>query len=222
MEPAKEEEQKPAQEQSTANDKELNFRNLQNRYERELSKERAARAQAEKVAEELMKKESSKDDDDSTDEPYVDHKRLEKKLKKTKQETKQETRVEVEQLVQQALYKERKENWLKQNPDFYEILSDKNATKFIQKAPHLAENLLKMPEGFERDQLVYNTIKVLGLDRPEEPSIQDKINSNSKSPSYQPGGMGSSPTSLQGDFSPKGQQQAYEKMQELKNRLRIS
>jgi hypothetical protein len=80
-----------------------------------------------------------------------------------------------------------------------------------------------MPEGFERQRLVYENIKALGVDKPisKEPSVQEKIEANRKSPYYQPSGVGAAPYASQSDFSAGGQKQAYEKMQELKNRLRI-
>ena len=56
----------------------------------------------------------------------------------------------------------------------------------------------------------------------KEPSIQDKIDANRRSPFYQPSGIGSAPyAGPDGDFSAAGQKTAYDKMQELKSRLRI-
>jgi len=80
-----------------------------------------------------------------------------------------------------------------------------------------------MPEGFERQKLVYKNIKALGLNMPEvkQPTIQDKIDANKRSPYYQPSGVGTAPYASVGDFSSQGQKQAYAKMQELKNKLRI-
>ena len=115
----------------------------------------------------------------------------------------------------------KQEMWLENNPDFYDVLQ--HAEKLAQKDPDLAESILEMPEGFERQKLVYKNIKALGLHRPEEkaPSIQDKIDSNRKSPYYQPSGIGTAPYSNAGDYSPAGQKQAYEKMKQLRNQLRI-
>jgi hypothetical protein len=80
-----------------------------------------------------------------------------------------------------------------------------------------------MPDTFARQKLVYKNIKALGLHRPEAkaPSVQEKIDANRKSPYYQPSGVGTAPYQSVGDFSAGGQKQAYDKMQELKNRLRI-
>ena len=63
----------------------------------------------------------------------------------------------------------------------------------------------------------------MGFDKPEQkgPSIQDKIDSNKRSPYYQPSGISAAPYAGGGDFSPAGQKNAYAKLQELKSRLRI-
>jgi len=201
------------------NDKELNFRNLEARYQRELANERAAREQAERALQERSKAALQEDEDD--DEPYVDKKKLEKKLAKFGENTMKQTQSEIQNAVQFALKQERQQNWIKSNPDFYEVLQ--HAEKFAQKDPELAETILEMPEGFERQKLVYKTIKALGLHKPEvkAPSIQEKVDANRKGPYYQPSGVGTAPYASAGDFSNSGQKQAYDKMQELKNRLRL-
>ena len=162
------------------------------------------------------------EDDDNSDEPYVDHKRLNKKLAKFGEQTKQQTQSEIQKAVQTALHEERKNNWVKSNPDFYEVLQ--HADKLARKDPDLAESILEMPDRIRKTKkLVYKTIKAQGLHKPEvkQPSIQDKVDANRRSPYYQPVGVGSAPYQSVGDFSAGGQKNAYEKMQELKNRLRI-
>jgi len=203
------------------NDKELNFRQLEAKYEKQLAQERSARMEAERIAQE-SKQRQSQDDDNDSDEPYVDHKKLNKTLAKFGEATKQQTQSEIQRAVQSALHEERKTNWVKSNPDFYDVLQ--HAEKLAQKDPDLAESILDMPEGFERQKLVYKSIKSLGLHReaPKVPSIQDKIDSNKRSAFYQPSGVGSAPyAGGQSDFSQAGQKDAYAKMQELKNKLRI-
>jgi len=211
----------PSQEQKPT-DKELNFRALQQKYERQLQEERAARLEAERVAQEHAKAASrNEDDEDDDSEPYVDNKKLNKKLARFGEKAKQQTQSEINQAVQIALREERKNNWIKNNADFYDVLQ--HAEKLLQKDPELAETILEMPEGFERQKLVYKNIKALGLHKPEvkEPPIQSKIDANRKSPYYQPSGVGSAPYSSVADYSASGQKNAYDKMQELKNRLRL-
>ncbi len=197
-------------------DKELNFRALESKYQKALEQERQAREQAEQRANELS---SKQDDDDS--EPYVDKKRLEKTLNKFGQSTQTEINKAMEIAKQKAKEELKQELWLENNADFYDTLQ--HAEKFAKAAPKLAEQILRMPEGFERQKLVYENIKTLGLDKPEtkQPSIQDKIDANRRGPYYQPTGISNSPYAPQGDFSDAGKKAAYDKIQQLKKNLRI-
>lgn len=205
--------------QAKPTDKELNFRILEAKYEKQLAQERQARQDAESKFQEIQRLKSQEEEVD--DEPYIDHKKLEKKLAKFGEQSNQRTQTEIQKAVQTAIAEERKENWIKNNPDFYDTLN--HAQAFAEKNPMLAEIILKMPESFERQQLVYNNIKALGIDKPEEKhsSMQQKVDANRRGPSYQPSNVGTSPYSNQQDFSPQGQKEAYAKMQELKSRLRI-
>lgn len=200
-------------------DKELNFRALESKYQKELEKERSARLEAEKVAQEALARRSQDEDDDS--EPYVDNKKLEKKLAKFGENNSRQTQSQIQSAVQNALEEERRNNWLEQNGDFYDVLQ--NAEKLALKDPELAKTILKMPEGFERKKLVYANIKALGLHKPEvkQSSIQEKIDANRKSPYYQPSGVGSAPYASMSDFSEHGKKTAYDKMKELQKRLSI-
>ena len=81
-----------------------------------------------------------------------------------------------------------------------------------------------MPDTFERQKLVYKNIKALKLNQEPsaKPSVQEKIDSNRRSPFYQPSGTATAPYSGGGgDHSPQGQKTAYAKMMELKSRLRL-
>lgn len=209
-----------SQVQDKPTDKELNFRNLEAKYQRQLAEERAARQDAERRAQEASRMQNQ-DDDDS--EPYVDHKKLDKKLARFGEQSKEQTKAEIQQAVQQAIYEERKNIWLKGNPDFYETLKNENLEKFANHDPELADTILQMPDNFERQKLVYKNIKALGIDKPavKQPSIQDKVDANRKSPYYQPSGVGTAPYQSVGDYSAAGQKNAYDKMQDLKNRLRL-
>lgn len=207
----------PSEQDQKPSDKEINFRNLEARYKRELEQERQARMQLEEKMKHL-----SQSDEDETDEPYVDHKRLNKKLNKFNEATQTEIHKAMETAKVKAKDELKEEMWLESNQDFYDVI-EKHSEKFAQSNPHLANTILKMPPGFERQKLVYQNIKALGLDQPEkkQSSIQEKIDSNKRSPYYQPSGVGSPGYASQGDFSPAGQKNAYEKLQELKRNLRI-
>ena len=211
------------QAQQQQSEKELNFRKQEQMFQRQLAAEKARADELERRYEESRRQaqQPQNDDDDATDEPYVDHKRLDKKLAKHEQKVKQETQTDIQRAVQAALADERKKNWLNQNSDFYDVLQ--HADKLAMKDPELADSILQMPDNFERQKLVYKNIKALGLhqDAPKPPSIQEKVDANRRSPFYQPSTVGTAPYSSQGNFSPTGQKEAYDKMQELKARLRI-
>ena len=205
---------------SKASDKELNFRALEAKYKRELEQERNARLEAERLAQEIQTKKNQHEEEED-DEPYVAPKKLEKKLAKFGQNTQSEIQKAMEMAKRSAKEELKQEMWLENNPDFYDVLQ--HAEKFAQRSPKLAESILRMPEGFERQKLVYQNIKELGIHKPEQkqPSIQEKIDANRRSPYYQPSGVGSAPYAQAGDFSLVGQKSAYDKMQELKSRLRM-
>jgi hypothetical protein len=202
-------------------DKELNFRKQQQMYERQLEAERQARLQAEQRAAELERMRGSSDDEDDDSEPYVDKKKLAKTTSKVKQEIRQETQQDVQNAIQKALEEDRRQRWLEQNPDFEETMS--HAEKLAQLDPELARSILSMPDSFERQKMVYRNIKLLGVNKPKIPeqSIQQKIDANRRTPFYQPSGVGTAPYASAGDFSQTGQRDAYKKMQELQNRLRL-
>jgi hypothetical protein len=211
--------------EAKANDKEFNFRQIEKRLQEEKAEKERIVQEKEQLASELeeLKRRSSRSDDDEEqdDEPYIDRKRLKKEQAKFGQQIKQETQSEIQRAVQTALGEERKQNWLKNNPDFYDVLQ--HAEKLAQKDPELAETILEMPNNFERQKLVYKNVKAFGLHMPErkEPSIQEKVDANRRSPYYQPSGVAAAPYAGAGDFSPVGQKNAFDKMKELQNRLRI-
>lgn len=202
-------------EEKKQSDKEINFRMMEAKHQRELAQERA---RAEELERKLQEKSKQVVEEDEDDEPYVAPKKLEKKLAKFEEKTSKKTSEEIKQAVQIALQEERNNNWLNQNSDFEEIMSQQNVSKFIQQHKDLADSISRMPEGFEREKLVYKNIKALGIHKNEvkQSSVQDKIDANKRSPYYQPSGVGAAPYNNVSDFSSQGQKQAYEKMQQLK------
>ena len=217
----------PAQNQETPkqNDKEYNFAQIRAQLERERQEKELLRQELDKtrmIANERLSATREEEEDDS--EPYVDHKRLEKKLATFGAKAKQETDERINTAVQKALSEERKNMWLKTNPDFYDVMQ--HAQTFADKDPELAETILSMPEGFERQKLVYKNIKALGLHKKEEPksTIQDKIDQNRRTAFYQPSGTGTAPYGIFSsgkDWSPSEGKNAYQKMKELQSKLRI-
>jgi len=201
--------------QQQASNKELNFRALEQKYQQQLAHERAERERLSQELEKAHNIRSNKDDDEDDSEPYVDHKKFRREQAKFGQQIKQETQSEINKAVQHALKEERKQSWLKNNSDFYEVMG--KAEEFAQSDPELAETILEMPDTFERQKLVYKSIKARGLHKPQA-SIQEKIDSNRKGAFYQPSGVSSSPYTQSSDFSPKGQSEAYEKIKQLRSK----
>lgn len=206
--------------QQKQNDKEYNFSQLRKQAE----SERQARLQAEQRVAELERLASSrKNDEEDDDEPYVDKRRLSKTLASFEQNMEKKIEEKAEQKARMLMDEEKKNSYLRENHDFNQTMVEQNVQKFAERHPKLAESILRMPEGFERQKLVYENIKALGVDRPDakQPSIQEKIDANKKSPYYQPSGSSGPGYSNGGDFSPASQKNNYEKMMELKSRMRL-
>jgi len=187
--------------------------------------ERSARiALEERLA--AMEKSSMKNvpsDEEDDDEPYIDKKKLKKVLSGFQDEMEKKMEVKAEEKARSLVEQERTSQYLKDNSDFNQVMNSDVVQKFADAHPKLAEQILRMPDGFDRQKLVYEAIKSMGIDKPvpKQQSIQDKIDANRKSPYYQPSGVGSSPYSQVGDFSDVGQKNAYDKMQQLKKNLRL-
>lgn len=210
---------------------ESNLSKQRKMYERQLNDERLARQQAEeraaaaeRAAQERTRRSPADDDDDEEDnEPYVDRRKLSKELNKFQKNIEQTIDQKAEAKAFAMIENERKHSYLRENSDFDQVMNPDTIEKFAAKHPRLAENILRMPDGFERQKLVYENIKALGVDKPEQKqsSVQEKIDANKRSPYYQPSGIGAAGYASVGDFSPTGQKNAYAKMQDLKNKLRI-
>jgi len=209
-------------EQQQTSDKEFNFRALEQKYQRALDQERQAREHAEAQVREANNRKAAVEEEEDDNEPYIDKKKLIKTMNSFGQSTQSDIQKAMERAKNSAKEELKQEMWLENNPDFYDVLQ--HAEKFANRAPKLAETILRMPEGFDRQKLVYQNIKELGIDKPKatDSSIQQKVDANRRGPYYQPTGMGTSPyAGQQADFSQAGQKSAHDKMQELKNRLRM-
>lgn len=210
----------PAPEQKV-DDKERNFRAMERKYEKQLAEERALRLEAERIAQEAAAKRTQADDDDES-EPYVDHKKLAKKLSSFEKKMEATIEKKAEEKARSMIDRTKQESWMRANPDFYDIM--KHADQFAQNDPELAETILEMPDTFERQKLVYKSIKAAGLHKPapKQSTIQEKVDANRRTPYYQPSNIANAPHAAMGDFSEEGQKQAYQKMMDLKKKLRVS
>lgn len=215
----------PNQEANKPSDKEINFRKQQEMYERKLEQERQVRMELEekvnRLAQERMK--PSEEDDDPSDEPYVDYKRLNRKFSKFEKNMEGTIESKAQQIAQRMIADKEREEYLQNNPDFQEVMNPDVLNKFGDKYPKIGKLLVKMPDTFERQQLVYEAIKALNVHKPvtPEPTIQQKIDANRRSPYYQPSGVSAPPFSGGGDFSQQGQKSSYDKMKELQARMRL-
>jgi hypothetical protein len=203
-------------------DQEFNFRKQEAIYKKMLEDERNARLELEKkYLEKSSLQEEKLDEEDDPEDPYVDHKRLDKKLAKFEKNIEKKIEQKAEQKAQMMIQQERRSMYLRENSDFNAVMNEETIQKFADAHPKLAENILHMPDGFERQKLVYETIKTLGIDKPKvkESSVQEKIDANRRNPYYQPSNVASGAYANQGDFSDVGQAAAYKRMQELKKRV---
>lgn len=211
--------------QKEPNEKEINFRKQEEMYKRQLEQEKQARLAAEEratKAEQARAKTPTDDDDDASDDPYVDHKVLTKKLAKFEKNMDGRIEEKAKEMAGKMLEQRDKEEYFGQHADFNEVMSPENLQKFYEKHTTLAKNLARLPDGFDKQKLVYENMKALKVGQKEEKSdIQEKIDQNRRGGFYQPSGMGSPPHSAQSDFSPAGQKAAFEKVKALRNNLRI-
>lgn len=205
------------QKPQTDNSAEINFAKLRKKLEAEIQEKEALKlktVQLEKEREELLRGRNVASEDDDDDEPYIDKRKLKKELSRHGEEFEKR----VEKKVQEALEEERRATYLKENNDFNDILSEDGLKGFVESHPNLANAILRMPDGFERQKLVYENIKALKKlkEASFKPSIQDTIEANRRSPYYK--GPTSATPPFGGQIDPKA---AYNKMQELKSRLRL-
>lgn len=204
--------------------KEDNLRRQREYYERLLSEAQEKGQELEKKLAESHKPILSDIDDD---EPYIDSKSLNRRLSAFQKQLEGTFEQKAEEKARSLINEDKKEIYLKSNPDFNKVMNGDLLQKFAEQHPRVAENLLQMPDNFERQKLVYETIKSLKIDEPQQKTsdIQGRINANQAHPGYAPSDTATAP--YQGyvtggkNYSPSEQKNAYEKMQELKSRLRI-
>lgn len=207
------------QEQPKIDNKEFNFRQLEKEFNRKLAEEREARIALER---QLAERDVPTDDDSD---PYVDTKKLEKKLNAFGQDQHQKIKNEIKREMQTAFDEERKNQWLKNNGDFYEVMS--HAQKLADADPELAETILRMPEGFEREKLVYKTIKSHGYHKPAptQPSAQEMIDKNRRGAFYQPSDVAAPPygvfSSGARNVSAQEGKNLYAQMKSMSNKMRL-
>lgn len=212
----------PSNEQSKQSDKEINFGLMRRRLDEEGRARQQAEERIKKLEEQLEAKAAKPEEDDDEDDAYIDKKKLAKKMGQFEKSLEAKFEKKADEKVRNMMHEERHNNFIRENKDFHEIMSPEMLSKFAENHSDMAESILEMPDSFERQKLVYKTIKKLGIHKKEEPKIQDTINKNRSNPGHYWTPQGSTPPYAgAGDFSSSGQKSAYDKMQELKNRLRL-
>lgn len=219
--PATEAQAAPVEEKKTTPAE--SFQQMRKMLEQERSEKEKLRQEKIALEKEVSRSKSvPQGDDEDGDEPYVDPRTLKRKLAKLEESIDQKIEKKAEEKARVLMEEEKRQGYLKQNDDFQKIMAPELIQKFAEKHPRVAEAILQMPDSFERQKLVYENIKALGIHKPEEDkSVQKKIDENRRGPFYQPSGTATAPYNGMGDFSASGQKSAYAKMQELKSRLRI-
>lgn len=214
------EEEKPPESAEKNNDKEYNFAQLRKQLESERAEKEKMVSEIEAIKAKLNAPKPEEEDD--YEDPYVDPKYLKKQLTRFEERMQSKFSQEAEKKARELMEKDREDAFLKNTPDFPTTLTPDNIKLFAEKYPDIAEPLSQMPDSFARQKLLYQNIKALKIGQKEEqPSIQQTIDAKRRSPYYQPSGVPNAPYSAQGDFSPTGQKSAYEKMQEMKSKLRL-
>jgi len=207
-------------------DAQINFGRLRKQLEQERSEKTQLQQRLEqlerinKIAIQQAIQPNHDDDDDDGDDPYVDHKALKRKFSRWEQNLEEKIEQKAAQKAAELMEKEKQNQYIRANPDFYEVMTEQNLDAFARKHPAIADRMLMMPDNFHRQALLYEQIKALQAPKKDErPAVQDQIDRNRKGMFYHPSGVGSAPYNNVGDFSTQGQKSAYEKMQELKKRI---
>lgn len=198
-------------------DKELNFRKQEQYFQNILKEKQALLEQKEQELARLQQAREPEEEEDS--DAYIDKRKLDKNLSKFGEKQRKEIQTDIQKAITEAVESDRQERWLKQNPDFYDVIN-KHAEDFAAQDQEFADTILKMPKGFEREKLVYKSIKAMGIDRPKASpaSIQDEINRKQHGAYYRPTSASTAPYSAPGDFSLDGQKAAFDKIQKLLKR----
>lgn len=165
----------------------------------------------------LTPKETEEDDD----EPYLETRKFKKEMSKLKNEFEQEHQ-KMKKSWENTQQEEKRQMFLKEHPDFNEVLNEESVIKFATDHPELAEPIANLPNNFDRQKLMFQQIKFLNKKEQTQSNIQESVNQRQRGPFYQPTGVGNAPSGgYQGDFSEEGKKKAWEKMKQMQKTLRL-
>lgn len=189
-----------------------------------LEAERAEKAQLLQKMKEMESAKAPVPHDDDGDEPYIDQKTLARKMSAWEKDLEQRFEKKAEEKARELLAQDKRNEFLKRNPDFENILAPENLDKYSKDNPEEAEvwTQLRTENNFERQKLLYyqlkkqEALKKMG----EVSSMQKKVDENRKNPYYIPSGSGTPPqASFGGNFDKTAQKNSYDLMQSLKQRV---
>jgi hypothetical protein len=199
--------------------KDYNFAQVRKQLQESTRAAEQAKREAEQAKQELEALKRGRDeqeDYDSSSEPYVEHRTLDKRIKKLEENFEKKIERQAEMKARAIFEQHQQQTFLRNNPDFNEIMSPELLQKFGDKHPSIAESLMAMPDSFDRQKLVYENIKALGIHKPpEKPPIQETIEKRRVSAYYQPTEASTPPYAANPDCSEAGQKAAYEKIQAI-------
>lgn len=214
------------------NDKEFNFARLRQEKERAVALAEQAMAEKQRLEAEVekiraqaekMRAPEFEDDDEQDDEPYVNRKGLKKVLSKLDRSIESKIEERIEAATKRALEEERQKNFVFQLKseyrDFNDVVTADTLEKLQTTNPRMAAIIDRMPDGYEKGQMVYETIKTMGLHKKPEPSVKEKVEQNMRNPYYYPSTTGHGSAQM-GDFSEAGKKAAFEKIEALKKQRR--
>ena len=216
-------------ETSKVNTSDANLLQVRRLLDQKIAENKELAAKAQKLEQEReqfargTKSSKYEEDDDVSSEPYIDPKTLNRKLAALESKFESIVEKKSEEKARTMIEHEKRESYLKQNADFDHMMQPDMIQKFAEKFPGMAEAILRMPDSFDRQRLVYEAIKNTGVNKKEESkeNIQATIDANKRKGFYAPGGVGAAPYAGGGDYSESGQKNAYAKLMELKSRLRL-
>jgi hypothetical protein len=214
------------------NDKEYNFARLRQEKERAIAAAEQAYAEKARLEAEIEKirLQASKvrapefeENEDDDDEPYVNRKGLKKVLSKFDQNIESKIDERAQAIAKRILEEERQKNFVFQLKSEYRDFSDVVTADTLEKLqttnPKMARIIDQMPDGYEKGQMVYETIKTMGLHKKPEPSVKEKVEQNMRNPYYYPSTAGHGSAQM-GDYSEAGKKAAFDKVQALKSSRR--
>lgn len=213
-------------------DKEYNFARLRQEKERAIAtaeqaiaEKRLLEAEVEKIRgqQHKMRVPEMDEEDEVDDEPYINRKGLKKVLSRFDQNMESKIDERAQAIARRILDEERQKNFVFQLKseyrDFGDVVTAETLEKLDKTNPRMAAIIDRMPDGYEKGQMVYETIKTMGLNKKPEASVKEKVEQNMRNPYYHPSTAGQGATAM-GDFSDAGKKAAFDKVQALKSARR--